>query len=99
MKLIGSMVKQREDSITQFKAGNREDLVAAEEAEANYLRQFLPAQMPEAELKALISACVKEAEAKDIKDLGKVMKLIQPKVAGKADGKMVNQFVREALGG
>jgi uncharacterized protein YqeY len=99
VKLIVSMVKQREDSITQFKAGNREDLVASEEAEAKYLRQFLPAQMSEAELKTIIAAAVAEAEAKDIKDLGKVMKLVQPKVAGKADGKLVNQFVRESLGG
>lgn len=99
LKIIGSMLKQREDSITQFKAGGREDLVAAEEAEAQYLRQFMPAQMSADEIKVIVAAAVDEAQAKDIKDLGKVMKIVQPKVAGKADGKLVNQLVREKLGG
>lgn len=99
LKIIGSMLKQREDSIAQFKSGGREDLVAAEENEAKYLRQFMPAQMSEDEIKAIVAAAVVEADAKDIKDLGKVMKIVQPKVAGKADGKLVNQFVREKLGG
>lgn len=99
LKIISSMLKQREDSITQFKAGGREDLVAAEEAEAKYLRQFMPAQMSADEIKAVVVAAVAESEAKDIKDLGKVMKIVQPKVAGKADGKLVNQLVRETLGG
>ncbi len=98
LKIIGSMLKQREDSITQFKAGGREDLVAAEEAEANYLRKFMPAQMSADEIKAVVVAAVAEAGAKDIKDLGKVMKIVQPKVAGKADGKMVNELVRATLG-
>lgn len=99
VKIIGSMLKQREDSISQFKAGGREDLVAAEENEAKYLRQFMPAQMSEDEIKVLVAAAVEESQAKDAKDLGKVMKILQPKVAGKADGKLVNQLVREKLGG
>jgi uncharacterized protein YqeY len=99
VKIIGSMLKQREDSIAQFKAGGREDLVAAEENEAKYLRQFMPAQMSEDEIRALVAAAVEESQAKDAKDLGKVMKILQPKVAGKADGKLVNQLVREKLGG
>ena len=99
LKIISSMLKQREDSITQFKAGGREDLAALEEAEAKYLRQYMPAQMSADEIKAVIVAAVAESQSKDIKDLGKVMKLVQPKVAGKADGKLVNQLVRETLGG
>ena len=98
LKLIGTMLKQREDSITQFRAGGREDLVASEEAEAKYLRQFMPAQLSADEIKVLVAAAVAESEAKDIKDLGKVMKILQPKVAGLADGKLVNQLVREHLG-
>jgi uncharacterized protein YqeY len=98
MKLISTMLKQREDSITQFKQGGREDLVAQEEAEAKYLRQYMPEQMSEAELKALIAAACDEVQAKDAKDLGKVMKIVQPKIQGRADGKLVNQFVREKLG-
>jgi uncharacterized protein YqeY len=99
VKIIGSMLKQREESISQFRSGGREDLVAAEEAEAKYLRQFMPAQMSEDEIKVLVAAAVEESQAKDAKDLGKVMKILQPKVAGKADGKLVNQLVREKLGG
>ena len=99
IKIIGSMLKQREDSIAQFKSGGREDLVASEEAEANYLRKFMPAQMSADEIKIVIKAAVEESQAKDVKDLGKVMKIVQPKLAGKADGKLVNQLVRESLGG
>jgi uncharacterized protein YqeY len=75
IKLITSMLKQREDSIAQFKAGGREDLVANEEAEATYLRKFMPAQMTESEIKDLIAKVAEEVGAKDAKDLGKVHKL------------------------
>ena len=99
VKLIGTMLKQREDSITQFRQGGREDLASQEEAEAKYLRQFQPAQMSADEIKVLVAQAVDESQAKDIKDLGKVMKVLLPKVQGKADGKIVNQLVREKLGG
>ena len=92
------MMKQREDSITQFRAGGREDLVASEEGEANYLKQYMPAQMSSDEVKAIVIQTISEVEAKDLKDLGKVMKALLPKVSGKADGKLVNQLVRECLG-
>jgi uncharacterized protein YqeY len=98
LKLISTLLKQREESITQFRAGGRDDLATGEEAEAAYLRQFMPAQMSAEELKPLVAAAVAEAGAKDAKDLGKVMKVLLPKVQGKADGKLVNQLVREALG-
>jgi uncharacterized protein YqeY len=98
-KLIGTLLKQREESIVQFRSGGREDLASAEEAEAKYLRQFMPAQLSADELKPIVAAAVTESGAKDAKDLGKVMKILLPKVQGKADGKLVNQLVREALGG
>jgi uncharacterized protein YqeY len=98
VKLIGSMLKQREDSITQFKQGGREDLVASEQAEAEYLRKYMPAQMSESELKELIAQTATEIDAKDAKDLGKMMKALLPKVTGRADGKLVTQFVKEKLG-
>jgi uncharacterized protein YqeY len=97
-KLIATMLKQREDSITQFRAGGREDMALSEEAEAKYLKQFLPEQMTADEIKVLVAAAVVESGAKDGKDLGKVMKVLQPKIAGRADGKLVNQLVREKLG-
>lgn len=98
IKIITSSVKQRQDSIEQFKQGGREDLVAKEEAELKFLQAFLPAQMDEAELKQLINWAVTEAQAKGPKDLGQVMKLLLPKVQGRADGKWVNQLVRERIG-
>ena len=98
-KLISTMLKQREDSIAQFRAGGRDDLVASEEAEAKYLKQFMPEPMTSEEIKLLIASAVDEVQAKDAKDLGKVMKVLQPKVSGRADGKLVNQLVREKLGG
>lgn len=98
VKLISTMLKQREDSITQFRQGGREELAVQEELEAAYLRKFMPAQMSNEELGALIAKVVEEVQAKDAKDLGKVMKVLQPMVAGKADGKVVNQLVREKLG-
>jgi len=98
IKIITSSVKQRQDSIEQFKQGAREDLVAKEEAELKFLQAFLPAQMSEAELKELVNWAVTEAKAQGPKDLGQVMKLLLPKVQGRADGKWVNQMVRDRIG-
>lgn len=99
LKIIGSLVKQRQDSIEQFKQGGREDLVAKEEAELKFLQSFMPAQMSEAEIRKVVEWAVAEAKATSPKDMGNVMKLLMPKVQGKADGKLVNQIVREKIGG
>jgi uncharacterized protein YqeY len=98
-KIIGSLIKQRQDSIEQYKAGNRPDLVAKEEAELNFQKSFMPEQMSEAEIRTLIDWAVKESGAATGKDIGKVMGLLKVKVSGKADGKLVNQLVKEKLGG
>ena len=98
-KIISSLAKQRQDSIEQFKAGNRADLVAKEEAELKFLMSFMPQQMSEAEIRELVNWAVTESKAASAKDLGAVMKLLVPKTQGKADGKLVNQIVRERLGG
>ena len=97
MKIISSLVKQRQDSIEQFAAGNRQDLVDKETAELKLLQSYLPAQMSQDELVKIIEAAILEAKATTQKDMGNVMKVLMPKVAGKADGKMVNQLVRERL--
>ena len=97
-KIVQSLVKQRQDSIEQFKQGGREDLVAKEEAELKFLQTYLPAQMGEAEIRQLVDWAVTESKAASPKDLGAVMKLLMPKTQGKADGKLVNQIVRERLG-
>lgn len=97
-KIIQTSLKQRQDSIEQFRAGGREDLATKEEAEARFLKAFLPEQMSEAEVRALVDWAVQESGAKSAKEMGAVMKLLLPKTQGKADGKLVNQLVKERLG-
>lgn len=97
IKIVSSLVKQRQDSIEQFKQGGREDLVAKEEAELKFLQTYLPAQMEEAELRELINWAITETKATTQKEMGAVMKLLLPKVQGRADGKWVNQLIREKL--
>jgi uncharacterized protein len=98
VKIITGLVKQRQDSIEQFQKGGREDLVAKETAELKFLQSYMPAQMSEAEVRKVVDWAVTEAKATSAKDMGNVMKLLMPKVQGKADGKLVNQIVRERLG-
>lgn len=98
-KIAATLIKQRQDGIAQFKAGGREDLVAKEEAELKFLQSFMPAQMGEEEIRKVVEWAVTEAKASTAKDMGNVMKLLMPKVQGRADGKLVNQIVREKLGG
>lgn len=97
-KIVVSMLKQRQDSVDQFKKGGREDLVANEEAEMKFLQTYLPAQLGEPELRQIIQASITEAQAVGPKDMGKLMKVLMPKVQGKADGKRVNEIVKELLG-
>jgi uncharacterized protein YqeY len=99
VKIIMSSAKQRQDSIEQFQQGGREDLVANEQAELNFLKSFLPEQMGEAEIRKIVEAAVAQSGATSAKDMGAVMKILMPQVQGKADGKLVNQIVREKLGG
>jgi len=98
IKIVTTSAKQRQDSIDQFRQGGREDLVAKEEAELKFLQAFLPAQMDEAEVRRLVDWAIAEAKATGPKDLGAVMKVLLPKVQGRADGKWVNQLVREKIG-
>lgn len=97
-KICASLIKQRQDSIEQFQKGGREDLVAKETAELKFLQTYLPEQMDEAELRKVVDWAVTEAKAAGPKDMGNVMKLLMPKVQGRADGKWVNQLVRERIG-
>jgi hypothetical protein len=97
MQMLSSMVKQRKDSIDQFKKGGREDLVEKEEAELKIIQQFMPVQLSEEEIDAEIRKSIQEVGAVSIKDMGKVMKVLMPKLTGKADGKMVGDKVKERL--
>lgn len=97
-QIIGSQIKQRKDSIEQYLQGGRPELAAKEEEEMKILMRFLPEQLSTGEIERLVSEAVEESGAKSAKEIGKVMKLLMPKVSGKADGKLVNEIVRRKLG-
>ncbi|SFM64954.1 GatB/YqeY domain-containing protein [Thermodesulforhabdus norvegica] len=99
VKIVSSQVKMRRESVEQYKQGGRDDLVEKEEAEIRVLEQFLPRPLTDEELERLVEECIEEVKAKTPRDLGKVMKIIMPRVAGRADGKIVNEMVRKKLSG
>ena len=98
VKIIQSSAKQRQDSIEQFQKGGREDLVANEQAELNFLKSFLPEQMGEAEIRSLVEAAVAQSGATSAKEMGAVMKILMPQVQGKADGKVVTALLNSKKG-
>jgi len=97
LQLLSSMVKQRNDSIEQFTKGGRNDLVEKEEAELKVIQEFMPQQLSEAEIIAQIEIAVREAGATGVKDLGKVMKILMPRLTGRADGKAVSDKAKAIL--
>ena len=99
IQVIAGLIKKGKESIEQFKAGQRDDLVAKEEQEIETLQAFLPQQLTTAELEAEVSEAVEEAGASAPQDMGKVMKILMPRIAGRADGKVVNELVRKRLAG
>lgn len=98
LAVVQKEVKQRHDSIEQYKAGNRQDLVDKEAAELEILKEFMPEQMGEDEIRALIKQAVAETGATSAQDMGKIMGNLMPKVKGKADGGLVNKIVQEEFG-
>lgn len=99
LKTITTLCKQRQESIEYFRKGGRADLVAQEEAELEVLRRFLPQALSEEEARAMIRNAVEEVGAQGLKDLGKVMRQVMPKVTGRIDGRRVNELAKEMLGG
>ena len=99
LAVIDKMIKQRKESVTQFQAGNRADLVAKESAEIAVLTAYLPAQLGDAELDAMIRAAIAQAGAASMKDMGKVMGLLKPKVQGRTDMGALSARIKSALGG
>lgn len=95
--VLSSAAKRRKDSIEQFQNGGRDDLVAKETRELEVIKAYLPEEMSEAEIETLVKESIAESGAASPADLGKVMKILMPKVKGKADGKLVNQIVRRLL--
>ena len=97
LAVLSKEVKQRRDSIEEFRKGGREDLVKQNEEEIAILMEYLPQQLSEDEVRSLVKEAVTASGASSPKDMGKVMKLLMPKVKGRADGKLVNDLVRGML--
>jgi len=95
--VIKKQIKQRQDSIEQFSKGNRQDLADKESKELEILKAYLPPELPAEEIKKIIEEVVALTAAQGMKDMGKVMKEAGAKIAGRADGKLVSDLVRERL--
>jgi uncharacterized protein YqeY len=97
--VVATEIKRRRDSVEQYRAGNRQDLVDKEEAEIALLQAYLPAQLGEGELRAKVDEVIARTGAKGPKDMGAVMKALLPEVQGRADGKVVSELVKNRLSG
>ena len=99
LAVIDKMIKQRRESVTQFEAGQRADLVAKESAEIALLSGYLPAQLGDAELDAMIKDAIAATGAASMKDMGKVMGVLKPKVQGRTDIGALSARIKSLLGG
>jgi uncharacterized protein len=99
LSVIEKMVKQRRESIAQYEKAGRQDLAEQEKFEIGVLSAYLPQQMDEAGIAQAVAAAVAESGAASVKDMGKVMALLKPRLAGKADMGTVSALVRAKLGG
>ncbi|MHB8172801.1 MAG: GatB/YqeY domain-containing protein [Thermincolia bacterium] len=99
IEVVAREVKQCRDAIEEYRKANREDIVEQFQEEIKVLLHYLPEQMSVEEITAIVHEIITRVGAKDQKDMGKVMGALMPKVKGRADGKMVNQIVKEALDG
>lgn len=95
--IVEKLIKQRKDSISQFQAAGRDDLVAAEQAELVVLQAYLPEQLSAAEVEAAVVAAIAESGATSAKDMGKVMGLLKPHLAGRADMGQVSALIKARL--
>jgi uncharacterized protein YqeY len=98
LETVRSLIKQRKDSIEQFGKGGRQDLVDKESAEVAVLEVYLPQQLAREEIEAMVREAVAQTGAHGARDMGKVMKALIPLVGGRADGKLVSELVKQALG-
>lgn len=97
ISVLSSAIKKRKDSIQQFEKGGRDDLASKEKQELTVVAKYMPEQLGEEELSQIVSQAISEEGATGASDLGKVMKLVMPKVRGRADGKKINQMVSSQL--
>jgi uncharacterized protein len=99
LSVLEKMIKQRKESVAQFQAGNRQDLVDKENSEITLLQGYMPSQLSDAELDSLIGEAVAATGAASIKDMGKVMAIIKAKAQGRADMAAVGAKIKAKLGG
>jgi uncharacterized protein YqeY len=99
LHVLEKMLKQRRDSVTQYEAAKREDLAEQERYEIGVIESYLPAQLSDAELDALVQACIVDAGASSPRDMGKVMVLLKERAAGRADMGALSQRVKARLAG
>jgi len=97
LSVIKKMVKQRKESIDQYQAANRQDLVDKEAAELKIIETYLPAQMSKEQIEAIVAEVIAETKASTIKDMGSVMKAVIAKTAGAADNKLVSEAIKSKL--
>ena len=97
INIINKMIKQRNDSITQFMDGGREDLAKQEELELKILSAYKPEQLSEDKVKSYVDDAINDLNANSMQDMGKVMGLLKPKLEGKADMGLVSKIVKESL--
>ncbi len=95
--VISSSAKRRRDSIEQFAAGGRQDLVDKETRELEIVQEYLPQQLSEDDVEKIVKEAVEETGAQSLADMGKIMKIVMPKVKGRADGKLVQKIVTRTL--
>lgn len=98
LAIMDKMVKQIRDSIQQFEQAGRDDLVEKEKFELEIIQEYLPAQFTEDEIKQLIAESITESGAESVKDMGKVMGVLKPRLQGRADMRQVNSLVKQQLG-
>ena len=98
LAVLEKMLKQRKDSVTQYEAAAREDLAAVERYEIGVIQAYLPAQLSAAEIEAIVAKAIADSGASSAKDMGKVVGLIKPQLAGRADMGQVSQLVKQKLG-
>lgn len=97
LAIIDKMLKQRLDSIQQFQAANREDLVQQEQFESDLLRGYLPPALSEAEIEAMIHQAITATQAQNMRDMGKVMNQLRPELQGRADMSLVSAKIKQIL--
>ncbi|GGN96780.1 GatB/YqeY domain-containing protein [Saccharibacillus kuerlensis] len=97
LEILSREIKQRKDALQEFEKAGREDLAETLRAEIDIVAEYLPAQLSEEEVKAIVQQTIQETGASSKADMGKVMAALMPKVKGRADGKLVNQVVQQNL--